>query len=73
MEKRRWYLYVLELENGCYYIGIDLDVERRFASGGCRLSRPASHATCQRLPGGFFSTRAKAAAISSLGIHAIVL
>lgn len=24
-----WYLYVLELENQCYYIGITLDIERR--------------------------------------------
>lgn len=24
-----WHLYVLELENGCYYVGITLDLERR--------------------------------------------
>lgn len=25
-----WHLYVLELEDGCYYVGIALDVHRRF-------------------------------------------
>ena len=25
-----WQLYVLELENGCFYVGLALDVEKRF-------------------------------------------
>jgi len=25
-----WHLYVLELEHGCYYIGIAFDVDKRF-------------------------------------------
>ena len=25
-----WYLYVLELEHGCYYVGIALDIKKRF-------------------------------------------
>ena len=25
-----WHLYVLELEHGCYYIGITLNIEKRF-------------------------------------------
>lgn len=26
-----WHIYVLELENGCFYIGITYDVNRRFS------------------------------------------
>ena len=39
-----WYLYVLELENGCYYVGITLYIERRInehfsGEGGANFTR----------------------------------
>ena len=32
-----WQLYVLELENGCYYVGIAIDVEKWFNEHICGL------------------------------------